>query len=94
MFGKPDFKVRGFAGGRHPAGVKLGALLMETDHQGETSASVEVDVWKKRMERGEVSKCELIDLRPLGKLTNLDIYEHTEIPWSHLARSCAEGDLK
>ena len=39
-------------------------------------------------------KHELIDLRPLGKLTNLDIYEHTEIPWSHLARSCAEGDLK
>ena len=34
------------------------------------------------MQRGEVSRVELIDLRPLGKLTDMDVQPHTEIPWS------------
>lgn len=79
-----DFKVRGFAGGRHPSGVKPGTLLLETTHKGERSAYIEVETWKERMRRGEVSKVELIDMRPLGKLTDLYVYDYTEIPWSHL----------
>ena len=77
-----DFRVRGFAGGRHPCGARLGTLLGETTHKGESSAAVEIDAWKSRMARGEVSKVELIDLRVGGTLTNLNVFEHREIPWS------------
>ncbi len=77
-----DFRVRGFAGSRHPRGAPVGTLLLETTHKGESSAAAEVDAWKSRMARGEVSKIELIDLRVGGRLTNLNIFEHTEIPWS------------
>ena len=82
-----DFRVRGFAGGRHPNGVPAGTLLVETTHKGESSAFIEIEAWKARMRRGEVSRVELIDLRPSDgrgrSLTNMSVYEHTDIPWSH-----------
>ena len=73
------FRVRGFAGGRHPD-AKFGALLLETVHSTETSAYVEIEAWKERMKRGEVSKVELIDC--CGGLTNLNVQPYTDIPWS------------
>ena len=77
-----DFRVRIFAGGRHPKGIPPGTLLLETTHKGESSAAVEIDAAKSRMARYEVSKVELIDLRIGGTLTNLNVFEYTEIPWS------------
>ena len=76
-----DFKVRGFAGSTHPH-AKPGTLLLETAHKGESSASVEIDTWQGRMKRGDASRAELIDLRPNGTLTNLNVYADTKIPWS------------
>lgn len=77
-----DFRIRGFAGCKHPNHAPPGTLLLETTHKGESSAAMEIDAWKSRMRRGEVSKAELIDLRIGGKLTNLNIFEETEITWS------------
>jgi len=74
------FRVRGFSSGRHP--MPFGTLLLETSHTTETSAYIEIEAWKERMKRGEVSKVELIDHRVGGKLTNLDVQLHTDIPWS------------
>ena len=34
------------------------------------------------MRRAEVSRVELIDMRPDGSLTNLNIGPETKIPWS------------
>lgn len=77
-----DFKVRGFAGPSHPRGAPVGTLLLETVHKGESSAATEVDVWQTRMRDGSAIRAELIDMRPGGKLTNLQVYEETEIAWS------------
>jgi hypothetical protein len=77
-----DFKIRGFAGARHPRHLPYGMLLGETVHQGESSAAIEIEAWQSRIRRGEVSLVELIDLRSMGKLTNLRVYADTEIPWS------------
>lgn len=76
-----DFKIRGYAGPRHPS-LRLGTLLLETTHNGEASAYIEIEAWKTRMRGGYVTHVELVDLRPGGKLTNLMIYPETEIPWS------------
>lgn len=40
-----------------------GQLLVETVHKGDSSKDMEVDVWKTRMARGEVSRIEIIDRR-------------------------------
>jgi len=76
------FRVRGFASGRHPDQIPFGTLLLETSHTTETSAYVEIEAWKERMKRGEVSRVELVDQRVGGTLTNLDVQPHTDIPWS------------
>lgn len=78
-----DFRVRGYAGGRHPKGIPVGSLLLETVHKGEASAAIEIECWQERMCRGEVSHAELIDLRYGGRLTNLQIYAETKIMWSY-----------
>lgn len=77
-----DFRIRGYAGGRHPREIRPGTLLLETTHKGEASASIEIECWQERMKRGEVSKVELIDMRPRGKLTDLNVHAHTVVPWS------------
>jgi len=76
-----DFRVRGFAGVNHHAGVPLGQLLVETTHKGIASAQIEVQTWQRRIERGDASRCELIDLRPGGKLTHLNIKATSVINW-------------
>jgi hypothetical protein len=76
-----DFKIRGFAGDRHPR-KPPGAFLVATAHKGEASASIEIEAWQARMRRGEVSRAELIDMRPDGSLTNYNIGPETKIPWS------------
>jgi hypothetical protein len=76
-----DFRVRGYAGARHPR-VPVGTLLVETVHHGEASAYVTVTAWQQRMRCGEVGKIELIDCRTDGKLTDLDIGPSTQVPWS------------
>jgi len=76
-----DFKVRGFAGPKHPR-AECGWLLVETVHKGESSAAIEIEVWQDRMRRGDAGRAELIDMRPGGALTNLNIHAETEIPWS------------
>lgn len=81
-----DFRIRGFAGARHPKKIRPGSLLLETTHKGEASAYVEIETWRERMRRGEVRHVELIDMRPGGILTNLLVYAETRIPWSHLTR--------
>jgi hypothetical protein len=78
----PDFKIRGFAGPRHPYNVPPGAFLMETNHFSEASAAIEITAWQSRIERGEVAYVELDDLRPMGVLTNHRVYADTEIAWS------------
>ena len=75
------FRIRAFAGSRHGM-APLGVLLFETVHGTESSAAVEIDACKSRMKRGEIEHAELIDLRPQGRLTNLNISENTIIPWS------------
>jgi hypothetical protein len=82
-----QFRVRGFAGGRHPNHIRVGTLLLETTHSSESSASAEIEAWKTRMNRGEVSHAELIDSRIGGWLTNLNIQPYTEIPWSWTSQS-------
>ncbi len=77
-----DFKVRGFAGPRNPRHAPVGSLLVETVHKGESSAAIEIEVWQTRMRDGSASRVELIDMRPCGKLTNLQVYADTEIAWS------------
>ena len=77
-----DFRVRGFAGHRHPNGIPAGTLLVETVHRSESSAYAEIEAWKARMQRGEASRAELIDLRSKGNLTDLNIHPWTEIQWS------------
>ena len=69
------FIIRGYA---------AGMLVLETTHTSEASAAIEVECWRDRMRRGEVMRCELIDCRPGGTLTNLYIYEHTVVPWPWL----------
>jgi hypothetical protein len=76
------FKVRGFAGPSHPRGAPVGTLLLETVHKGEPSAAMEIEAWQTRMCDGSASRAELIDMRPGGNLTNLQIYADTEIAWS------------
>lgn len=76
-----EFIVRGYAGFRHRV-AKPYTLLMATTHSSEASAAVEIDAWKARMRRGEVSHCELIDQRPDGGLTNIRVDEDTVIKWS------------
>jgi hypothetical protein len=82
-----DFRIRGYAGSRHPRRITPGTILGETVHRGETSAAVEIDAWQSRMGRGEVSHVELIDIRQGGRLTNLHVYEYTKIPWSWAAKT-------
>lgn len=62
--------------------MRPGTLLLETTHTGEHSAAMEIEAWQERMKRGEVSRVEMIDLRPGGKLTDLNVHTHTAIPWS------------
>lgn len=69
-----EFRVRGFSA--------RGIRLAETSHTTEASAAIEIEAWQSRMGRGEVGYAELIDLRPGGRLTNLRVYQTTEIPWS------------
>ena len=73
--GTPLFRVAGFRGQEK---------LVETIHSSEVSAFVEIEAWKARMRRGEVSRIELIDLRPNGELTNLTVCPETGIMWSWL----------
>ena len=81
------WKIRGFAGTRY--GIPFGTLLLETTHRSEASAFVEIEAWRQQMRRGEVSRVELIDMRSgkVHNLTNLNVYAHTHIPWSHLSSS-------
>jgi hypothetical protein len=58
-----DFLVRGYAGHKHPR-APAGALLLETWHIGEHSKDMEVSVWRARKARGEVSKIEVVHLKP------------------------------
>jgi hypothetical protein len=81
-----DFTIRGYAGAKHPSAPSRSHILTTT-HGSESSAYVEIEAYKSRMRRGEVSHVELIDNRPDGHLTNLKVYDHTEIPWSWAKRS-------
>jgi hypothetical protein len=76
-----NFRITGFAGGRHPR-APFGTKLLVTSHKSEASAYAEIEAWRERMRRGEASKVELIDLRPGGNLTNVAVYQETQIPWS------------
>lgn len=77
-----EFRIRGYAGERHARRIPHGELLLETVHANESSAYVEIEAWKARMARYEVGRAELIDLRPMGKLTNMNVRPETDIPWS------------
>lgn len=57
-----DFKVSGY---------KRGQLLCETVHRGVSSMEMEVDIWRERMKRNECDKIVVVDMRPLGKLTQV-----------------------
>lgn len=57
-----DWKVRGYAGAHHPRGAPYGSLLVETVHDGDHSKDTEVDCWRRRAARGEVSKVEVFNL--------------------------------
>lgn len=91
-----DFRVRGYASPNYARqiGCAPGALLVETTHNGESSAYVEIEAWLSRRRRGDVSKIELIDLRPGGNLTNLDIDLSTHIPWSWAKSANEQGGRK
>jgi hypothetical protein len=81
-----EFTIRGYAGTKHKT-LPARALTLITTHETESSAYVEIEAYRSRIERGEIGYVELIDNRPDGNLTNLKIYDHTEIPWSWLKRS-------
>jgi hypothetical protein len=74
-----DFRVRGFAGSKHPGKAPFGVMLVETSHRGISSAQTETLAWAARIDRGEVSRVEIIDMRPGGKMTNLKLYTSAEI---------------
>jgi hypothetical protein len=75
-----DFCVKLYSGPRHQETV-IGTLVYVVNLRGESTASMEIDVSKRRLSRGELSKIELIDLRPGHPLTNLDVKADTVIPW-------------
>lgn len=81
-----DFTIRGYAGAKHST-LPVRALTLITTHGSEASAYMEIEAYRSRMKRGEISHVELIDNRPDGNLTNLNIYDHTDIPWSWAKRS-------
>ena len=76
------FRIRGYAGHKHPSGAGTGALVLETMHTTESSASIEIDAYFARMKRGEIGHVELIDCRPGGALTCMDVRPETPIAWS------------
>jgi hypothetical protein len=80
--GRVDFRVRGFAGSRHPRGAPRGSLLLETVHRGVGSAQTEILVWMDRLKRtGEIDHVELIDCRPGGMATCMDVRNYESINW-------------
>jgi hypothetical protein len=88
VIGFRKFRVKGFAGGKHPRGVRLGTLLIETVHGSEASAYAELCAHAARIKRGEESYAVLIDMRdhddrPGGKdLTNLHVTSEHDVEWS------------
>jgi hypothetical protein len=87
------FRVKGFAAGSHPSGVRPGTKIIETVHGSEASAYAELCAHAARIKRGEESHAELIDLRdhddrPGGKdLTNLHITSEHDVEWSWAAHA-------
>lgn len=81
-----DFRIALFAGARHPGvldgSMREGELVFIVSLKGESTAALEILVSQKRMRRGEISKAEFTDLRPGGKLTNLNVTAETRIPWA------------
>lgn len=80
-----DFIIRGYAGHKHP-GARRGAMVLETTHKSEASASIEIEAYRERMKRGEIDHVELLDCRPGGALSNCDVRAHTPIAWSWCAK--------
>lgn len=78
-----DFRVRGYAGPKHPKASAL-ELLGETSHKGVSSAQVEVQMWQYRCKRGDASHCELIDCRPGRNMKMLTINASTDVDWKAL----------
>lgn len=75
-----DFRIRGYAGSKHPR-ARLGEFLGETTHKGISSAQMEIQVWQDRCTRGDASCCVLIDMRPGGQMTNLRVDATTKLDW-------------
>lgn len=80
-----DFKVRGYAGMKHPH-ARPREWLGETSHRGLSSLQMEIMVWQTRCARGDASHCEIIDLRPGGTLTMQNIDDTTKIDWKEAWR--------
>lgn len=63
-----DYRIRAYIGCTHKAVLQgwhqVGELLMETTHIGDHNRDMEIDIWRDRIKRGEVSHIEVIRLRP------------------------------
>lgn len=70
--GVPLFRVRAMLGNE---------MISETLHTTERGAADKVAYWLEQRPE-TASHCQLIDLRPLGELTNLGVYPWSEVEWS------------
>jgi hypothetical protein len=78
-----DFRVKGFAGPKHPR-CTIGTELGETTHRGVSSLQMEIEVWQSRCKDGSALYCQIIDLRPGGNLTSLRVDHHTKFDWQKI----------
>lgn len=67
-------------------GYNRNQLLLATSPISVGSAQVEILAWMSRMKRREVTRVELIDCRPMGKATNLNVLTYEEIDWKDYRR--------